>query len=113
MRGDAMTVLHEALGVGFVIPGNLLVLCSGYIATLATLVIFGVWGFRLGAKGPGGNGGGGPRRPGPISPPSGGRELDNELPPSDLDARDVFERSGLAEDAGEPDRELVGPRSGG
>jgi hypothetical protein len=74
------------------------------------LVVFGIWGFRLGSQGSGGNPpGGGPKRPEPVPPPSGGRELDGEPLPSDLDLGGVFELPGMAEQAPEPERELVAP----
>lgn len=112
VRGAGMIALvsHEAIGGPVVYAGNVLVILAGYLTTLAILVIFGIWGFRLGSKGSGGNPpGGGPKRPGPVSPPSGGRELDGGHLPSDLDLSKVFELPGGEEPVPEPERELVAP----
>lgn len=99
-----------AIGGPVVVPGNLLVIVSGYLVILVILVVFGIWGFRLGSEGSGGNPpGGGPERPEPMSPPSGGRELGDERLPSDLDIGGVFELPGLAEQVPGPERELVAP----
>jgi hypothetical protein len=107
------SVLHEALGAGFVIPGNLLVLVSGYMAILATLVVFGIWGFRLGSQHSGGKPpGGGPKRPEPTPSPPGGRELADEQLPADLDVSRALEPVDPEELVQVPERELVGPRSG-
>jgi hypothetical protein len=58
--------------------GDLTLTVAGYLAILAVLTIFGIWGFRLGSRGNDGNGGGGSKRPEPQPPPSpGGRELDD------------------------------------
>lgn len=48
----------------------------GYFLGLVVLVVFGIWGFRLGSGGPhGGNRGGGSKRPHVEPPPSpGGHE---------------------------------------
>ena len=110
--GMIALVSHEAVGGPVVYAGNLFVIVGGYLAILLILVVFGVWGFRLGSKGSDGNPpGGGPKRPEPIPPPAGGRELDGERLPSDLDISRAFEIPGLAEPVPEPERELVGPRS--
>ena len=46
----------------------------GYLAGLIVLIVGGIWGFRIGSGGDGGNGGGS-KRPGVSpAPPSGGRE---------------------------------------
>jgi hypothetical protein len=72
------------------VPWTLFELIAGNLAILITILILGIWGFRLGSKHQGGNGpgGGGPRKPHPQPPPpSGGRNLvSNRLP--DLDLRD-------------------------
>ena len=72
------------------VPWALFELIAGNLAILITILILGIWGFRLGSKHQGGNGpgGGGPRKPHPQPPPpSGGRNLvSNRLP--DLDLRD-------------------------
>lgn len=84
VRGVGMigVVVHQAVGGPGAVPGNLLVIVSGYLGMLVILVVFGIWGFRLGARGSSGNpGGGGPKRPGPVTPPPGGRELGGERRP--------------------------------
>jgi hypothetical protein len=72
------------------VPWALFELIAGNLAILITILILGIWGFRLGSKHQGGNGpgGGGPRKPHPQPPPpSGGRNVvSNRLP--DLDLRD-------------------------
>jgi hypothetical protein len=103
-------VSHEAIGGPVVYVGNLLAVVLGYLTTLVVLVFFGICGFRLGSKGSGGNPpGGGPKRPEPVSPPSGSRELDGGHLPSGLDLSRVFELPGLEEPVPEPERELVAP----
>jgi hypothetical protein len=100
----------EAIGGPVVYAGNLLVIVAGYLIILAILVVFGIWGFRLGSQGSGGHPpGGGPKRPEPVPPPSGGRGLDGDHWPSDLDLSRVFEPPGSAEHVPEPERELVAP----
>ena len=100
----------EAIGGPVVYAGHPLVIVSGYLTTLAILVVFGIWGLRLGSRGSGGNPpGGGPRRPEPIPPPPGGRGLDGDHRPSDLDLSRIFEPPGWAEQVPEPERELVAP----
>jgi hypothetical protein len=48
----------------------------GYLVTLVVLVVFGVWGFRLGDyRRDEGNGGGSARTNAGSPPPAGGREL--------------------------------------
>lgn len=106
-------VLHEAVGGPAVVSGNLLVIVSGYLAILVVLVVFGIWGFRLGSSGSGGNPGGGTKRPEPVTPPPGGRELDDQRAPSDLDVSRIFELPGLEERVQEPAHDLVAPRSRG
>jgi hypothetical protein len=94
-----------AKGVEVVAPsGGVLLTISGYLAILAILTIFGIWGFRLGSGKSDGNGGGGSKEPDPQPPPSpGGRQLDGpddfaaweaqlqsrdgERPPSDQPAK--------------------------
>jgi hypothetical protein len=99
-----------AIGGPMVVPGNLLVIVSGYLGIVAILVVFGIWGFRLGSEGSGGKPpGGGPERPEPVSPPSGGRELGDERLPSDLDVSGIFGLPGGQEQGPEPERELVAP----
>jgi hypothetical protein len=99
-----------AIGGPMVVAGNLLVIVSGYVTILVVLVVFGIWGFRQGSEGSGGNPpGGGPERPEPVSPPSGGRELGDERLPSDLDVSRLFELPGLEEQEPAPERELVAP----
>lgn len=97
---------HEAVGGPVVVAGPLLVIASGYLGMLAILVVFGIWGFRLGARGSGGNpGGGGPKKPGPGTSPPGGRELrDKRLPP-------VVEPPDLEEQVPERAHDLVAPGS--
>jgi hypothetical protein len=53
----------------------------GYLASLVVLVVFGIWGFRLGSgRFDEGNGGGGSRGPDLGSPPpAGGRELTDDF----------------------------------
>jgi len=104
------SVVHEALGIGLVIPGNLFVVVSGYLAILATLVIVAIWGFRLGSKHSGGNPPGGPKRPEPTRTPPGGRDLTDECMPACVSC--VFEPAGLEGPEQVLERELVGPRSG-
>jgi hypothetical protein len=61
--------------------GNAYLGIVGYLLTLVFLVVFGIWGFRLGSRGvDGGDGGGGtkPRDAGPP-PPSDGRELTDDF----------------------------------
>jgi hypothetical protein len=53
----------------------------GYFLGLVVLVVFGIWGFRLGSNGPhGGNRGGGSKRPHvQPPPPSGGHEVTDDF----------------------------------
>jgi len=100
---------HLAIGGPMLVSGNLLVIVAGYLGILVILVVFGIWGFRLGSKGSDGNpGGGGPKRPEPVTPPRGGRELDGQGEPADLD---VFDPAGLMEHVPEPAPDLVAPGS--
>jgi hypothetical protein len=106
-------VPHQAIGGPVVVAGPLLVIASGYLGMLAILVVFGIWGFRLGARGSSGNpGGGGPKGPGPgTSPPPGGRELRERPLPSVLDVSSTSEVPGLEEEAPERAEDLVAPGS--
>jgi hypothetical protein len=48
----------------------------GYFLGLVVLVVFGIWGFRIGSNGPSRGNGGGSKRPRvEPRPPSGGHEL--------------------------------------
>jgi hypothetical protein len=75
---------HAAAGA----PWALFGVIAGNLATLITIFILGIWGFRLGSKHQGGNGpgGGGPRKPAPQQPPpSGGKSpVSDGLPGLDL-----------------------------
>lgn len=103
-------VLREAIGGPVVVRGPLLVIVSGYLGMLAILVVFGIWGFRLGAKGSSGNpGGGGPKRPGPGTSPPGGGELREKRLPSVVDVSNVLELPGLKEEVPERAGDLVAP----
>jgi hypothetical protein len=93
-----------AKGVELVAPsGGPILAVSGYLAILAILTVFGIWGFRLGSGKSDGNGGGGSKDPEPQPPPSPGgcevdeagdfaaweaqlRARDGESPPSDRPA---------------------------
>ncbi len=56
-------------------------LMIGYLLSLAFLVGFGIWGFRIGSGGFDGSNGGGSKLPdaGPWAPPSGGRKLTDDF----------------------------------
>jgi len=103
-------VLHQAVGGLVLVPGNLAVIVSGYLGTLAILAVFGIWGFRLGSRRSRGNpGGGGPKRPEPATPPPGGRELNEECPLSDPDVMGDLDLPVLDEQVHERTHELVAP----
>ena len=103
---------HQAIGGPMIVPGNLFVVIAGYLIPVAVLVVFGIWGFRLGAKHSGGNsGGGGPKRPEPTpTPPGGGKSGDTRVL-QNLTIGGLLEPAGQEEQAQERERELVGPRS--
>jgi hypothetical protein len=93
MLSGPLLAIAVPVGPHHVVPGApwpLVAVLAGNLATLITILILGIWGFRLGSKHQGGNGpgGGGPRKPSPQQPPpSGGRSpLSDRLP--DLDLRD-------------------------
>ena len=110
--GMIPVVLHEAVGGPVLVSGPLLVIASGYLGMLAILVVFGIWGFRLGARGSGGNpGGGGPKRPEPGTSPRGGKELRGKRLPSVLDVSSTLELPGLEEQMPERAHDLVAPGS--
>jgi hypothetical protein len=73
--------LPAAVGGPVVITvGNAYLGIVGYLLTLVFLVVFGIWGFRLGSRGvDGGNGGGTKRRDAGPPPPSDGRELTDDF----------------------------------
>jgi hypothetical protein len=103
-------LVHQAIGAPMVVSGNLFVLVSGSLCALVVLVVFGIWGFRLGSRGSGDNpGGGGPKRPEPMTPSPGGRELDDERLLSDLDVGSLFELPDPKEQVQENRRDLVAP----
>lgn len=107
--GMIAVVPHQAVGGAVVVAGPLLVI-AGYLGMLLILVVFGIWGFRLGARGSSGNpGGGGPKRPQPGTPPPGGRDLRDKRLPSVLDVSGVFELPGLEEQVPERAHDLVAP----
>lgn len=100
-------------GPVLVAGGNIFIVLSAYLAPLVILVVFGIWGFRLGSRHSGGNsgGGGGPKRPEPRpTPPGGGKSRDNRALES-LTIGSLLEPSGQEKQARKPERELVGPRS--
>ena len=104
--------LHQAIGGPLLVPANMLVIFAAYLAPIVILVVFGIWGFRLGSKDSGGNsggGGGGSKGPEPKPmPPSGGKSGKKRAMPS-LTIGSLVELPGQKEQAQE--RELVGPRS--
>lgn len=103
---------HQAIGGPVVVVGSPIAIVSCYLSIIIFLVVFGIWGFRLGSRGSGGNpGGGDPRRPEPVTPPRGGRELDEPGMPADLDVSSIFELTGLEEQVKDRSHDLVGPRS--
>lgn len=114
-RDAGMTAVlpHQAIGGPVLVPANLLVVFAAYLAPLVILVVFGIWGFRLGSKDSGGNsgGGGGPKRPEPTpTPPGGGKASDKRVLES-LTIGGLLEPPGHEERTQERERELVGPRS--
>jgi hypothetical protein len=104
---------HQAIGGVLLVPGNLPVVFAAYLVPLVILVVFGIWGFRLGSNDSDGNsgGGGGSKGPGPTpTPPGGGKSSDRRVPES-LTIGSLLEPPGREEQAQERERELVGPRS--
>ena len=103
----------QAIGGPLLVPGNLFVILAAYLAPIVILVVFGIWGFRLGSKHSGGNsgGGGGPKRPEPTPPPSGGGKTGDKRVPQSLTIGSFLEPPVEQEQAQERERELVGPRS--
>jgi hypothetical protein len=92
---------------GSAVPWALFGVIAGNLATLITILILGIWGFRLGAKHQGGNGpgGGGPRKPSPQSPPpSGGRSPVSDGLPG-LDLRDFSAWEAEMESEATPNRQ--------
>gem|GEM_PF-2366545 len=114
-RDAGMTAVlpHQAIGGVLLVPGNLPVVFAAYLVPILILVVFGIWGFRLGSNDSGGNsgGGGGSRGPGPTpTPPGGGKSSDKRVLES-LTIGGLLESPGREEQAQERERELVGPRS--
>jgi hypothetical protein len=106
------TASHQAIGGPAVFAGNAFVILSCYLGIIIILVVFGIWGFRLGSRGPGGGPGGGePRAPEPVTPPPGGRERGEQHAPARLDLSRAFELTGLEDQVQDRGRDLVGPRS--
>ncbi len=76
---------HVTAGTGFSVDAAVhpVIIVSGYLAALVVLIVFGIWGFRLGSRSSGNDG----RNRGPDEPdwepppPPGGREADDEWPP--------------------------------
>jgi hypothetical protein len=104
---------HQAIGGPFLVPANLPIVFAAYLVPLVILVVFGIWGFRLGSKDSGGNsgGGGGPKGPEPTpTPPGGGKASDKRVLES-LTIGGLLEPPGHEEQAEGRERELVGPRS--
>jgi hypothetical protein len=104
---------HQAIGGPILVQANLFVVFAAYLAPIVILVVFGIWGFRLGSKDSGGNsgGGGGPKRPDPTpTPPGGGKTSDRRILES-LTIGGLLEPPGQEEQAQDRERELVGPRS--
>jgi hypothetical protein len=103
---------HQAVGGPLLIPASLPVVLAAYLIPLVILVVFGIWGFRLGSKHSGGSsGGGGPKRPEPTpTPPGGGKSGDKPVLES-LTVGSLLELPGQDEQAREREHELVGPRS--
>jgi hypothetical protein len=80
--GLIAVVPHATAGTGFSVNTAIhpVILVAGYLAALIVLVVFGIWGFRLGSRSSGNDGrNGGPDGPEP-EPPPGGREADEEWP---------------------------------
>ena len=104
---------HQAIGGVLLVPGNLSVVFAAYLVPIVILVVFGIWGFRLGSYDSGGNsgGGGGSRGPEPTpTRPGGGKSSDKSVLES-LTIGGLLEPPGREEQAQERERELVGPRS--
>src|ERR1700691_2939243 len=104
---------HQAIGGVLLVPGNLPVVFAAYLVPIVILVVFGIWGFRLGSNDSGGNsgGGGGSRGPGPTpTPPGGGKSSDKRVRDS-LTTGGRLDSPGREKQAQERERELVGPRS--
>lgn len=103
----------QAIGGLVVVPGNIFVLLGAYLIPVVILVIFGIWGFRLGSKYPGGDsgGGGGPKRPEPRPTPPGGGKLSDKRVLEWVAIGSLPEAPGQEEQARDRERELVGPRS--
>lgn len=104
---------HQAIGGVLLVPGNLPIVFAAYLGPIVILVVFGIWGFRLGSKDSGGNsgGGGGSRGPGPTPPPPGGGKSSDKRVLESLTIGGLLEPPGREEQAQERRRELVGPRS--
>lgn len=115
VQGADMTALlpDQAIGGPLLVPANLLIILAAYLAPLVVLVVFGIWGFRLGSRDSGGNsgGGGGPKEPEPTPPPSGGGKSGDKPVLQSLTMGSFLELPGEQEQAHERERELVGPRS--
>lgn len=114
-RDAGMTAVlpHQAIGGVLLVPGNLPVVFAAYLVPILILVVFGIWGFRLGSNDSGGNsgGGGGPKGPEPTpTRPGGGKSSDKSVLES-LTIGGLLEPPGREEQAQERERELVGPRS--
>lgn len=103
---------HQAIGGVLLVPGNLPVVFAAYLVPIVILLVFGIWGFRLGSNDSGGNsGGGGSRGPEPTpTRPGGGKSSDKSVLES-LTIGGLPEPPGREEQAQERERELVGPRS--
>ena len=41
---------HQAIGGVLLVPGNLPIVFAAYLGPIVILVVFGIWGFRLGSK---------------------------------------------------------------
>jgi hypothetical protein len=104
---------HQAIGGPLLVPASPFLVLAAYLAPLVILVVFGIWGFRLGSKYSGGSsgGGGGSKGPEPTpTPPTGGKTGDKPVLHS-VTVRGLVELPGQEEQAQERERELVGPRS--
>ncbi len=77
----AVAFLPAALGPAVIPTGGYLYLAViGNLLGIVVLVVFGIWGFRIGSGGRDGGGGGGSKRRGVgPPPPSGGRELADDF----------------------------------
>lgn len=98
---------HLAIGGPILAVGNPFIILSAYLIPVVILVVFGIWGFRLGARHPGGSGGGGQKRPKPTPPPTGGGRSHDERVLESLDVGSLLEQVGPQEQAQERERELV------